>query len=123
MTGALSLVLISVAVGAVGQACIKAAMLQLGPIAFSTPAGAIDASLSILRQPFIWLAIPLYGSGFLAWAIALSRLQLSYAYPLLAVGYLINPLVAIVLFGEPIPTLRWIGIACIMLGVTLVGRS
>jgi drug/metabolite transporter (DMT)-like permease len=120
---ALILVLFSVIIGTVGQLCIKAAMLRLGPVAFGTPAEIISSSWQIMRQPLIWVALPLYGFGFIIWAAALSRLQLSFAYPLLSIGYLINPIAAAVFFDESVSPMRWAGILVIMVGIVLIGRS
>jgi drug/metabolite transporter (DMT)-like permease len=120
---ALVLVLLSVIIGTIGQVCIKAAMLRLGPVAFGSPAEIINSGWQIMRQPLIWAALLLYGTGFIIWAMALSRLQLSFAYPLLAAGYLINPLAAMLFFGEQIPPIRWVGIIVVMIGLILVGRS
>ena len=123
MNKALILVFLSVIIGTIGQLCIKAAMLKIGPVAFSTPAEIINSGWQVMRQPLIWVALPLYGIGFIIWAVVLSRLQLSFAYPLLAIGYLVNPLAAMVFFDEQIPPMRWIGIVVIMVGIVLVGRS
>jgi len=117
------LVFVSVVIGTIGQLCIKTAMLRIGPIPFSIPMEIINSGGQIMRQPLIWLALSFYGAGFIVWASALSHLQLSFAYPLLATGYLINPLAAMVLFNEQIPLIRWVGIAVIMVGIVLVGRS
>lgn len=120
---AIGLIVVSVIIGTVGQLCIKAAMLRLGPMAFNTPAAILHSIFQILQQPLIIVALPLYGMGFILWAVALSYLPLGYAYPLLASGYLINPLAAMFLFHEPMPPLRAIGIAIIAVGIILVGRS
>ena len=117
------LVVLSVLIGTVGQLCIKAAMLRLGPVALGTPDEVLTSGWRILQQPLIWVALPLYGVGFLAWAAALSRLQLSFAHPLLAIGYLLTPFAAMILFNEQIPPVRWVGILVIIAGIVLVGRS
>jgi drug/metabolite transporter (DMT)-like permease len=98
-------------------------MLKLGPVAFDTPIDIVNSSWQIMKQPLIWIALPLYGAGFIIWAVALSRLQLSFAYPLLAIGYLLNPLAALIVFGEQISPMRWAGIIVVMVGIILVGRS
>jgi len=120
---AIILILLSVVIGTIGQICIKGAMLRVGPVTFGSFAQVINGSWQIIQQPLIGVAIPLYATGFIIWAAALSHLQLSFAYPLLAIGYLINPLAAMLIYNEQIPPLRWVGIAIIMVGIVLVGRS
>jgi len=120
---AIILIIFSVVIGTIGQICIKGAMLKIGPVTFGTPSEIFNGGWKIIQQPLIGVAIPLYATGFLIWAAALSHLQLSFAYPLLAIGYLINPLAAMLVYNEQIPPLRWVGIAIIMVGIILVGRS
>jgi multidrug transporter EmrE-like cation transporter len=120
---AIILILFSVGIGTIGQLCIKGAMLRVGPVSFGSVLEIIHGGWQIIQQPLIGVAIPLYAIGFLVWAAALSHLELSFAYPLLAIGYLINPLAAMLVYNEQIPTLRWIGIAVIIVGIILVGRS
>jgi multidrug transporter EmrE-like cation transporter len=123
MNKAIGLIIVSVIIGAIGEICIKAAMVNLGPVNFGSAREWVRSSFKILGQPLIWISLPLYGFGFLAWAAALSHLQLSFAYPLMASSYVFNALSAILFFNEPISLLRWIGITVIILGVVLVGLS
>ena len=55
--------------------------------------------------------------------MALSRVQVSVAYPLLSVGYVVNAIAAWYLFGEAVTPMRLTGIAVIIVGVWLVARS
>jgi multidrug transporter EmrE-like cation transporter len=64
-----------------------------------------------------------YVISVVVWIVALSRVEVSIAYPMLSVGYVINALLAMWLFGEAVSVQRWIGIAVILVGVTLVARS
>jgi multidrug transporter EmrE-like cation transporter len=123
VTKAIILILLSVAIGSFGQLCIKGAMLRFGPVTFGSVAEIISGGWQIIQQPLIRVAIPLYAAGFIIWAAALSHLPLSFAYPLLAMGYLINPRAAMLVYHEQIPPIRWVGIGIIMLGIFLVGRN
>jgi multidrug transporter EmrE-like cation transporter len=57
------------------------------------------------------------------WILALSRVQVSVAYPMLSIGYVVNALLAWQLFGEALSMQRMSGIAVIIVGVVLVARS
>lgn len=48
---------------------------------------------------------------------------LSYLQPILALTYATTPLLALMIIKEPVPTLRWIGIAVIIIGVFIVSKS
>ena len=105
MNKALILVLLSVIISTIGQLCTKAAMLRVGPVAFGSLIEIISSAWQIMQQPLVWVALPLYGFSLIIWAAALSHLQLSFAYPLLAVGYLVVPLAAAIFFDESISRL------------------
>lgn len=63
------------------------------------------------------------GAGLLFWMLVLSSVELSVAYPLLSVNYVIILLGARYLFGESIPTRRWVGVVFILAGISVLIRG
>ena len=57
------------------------------------------------------------------WILALSRVEVSIAYPMLSLGYVVNAVAAYYLFGEDVNAMRMSGIFVIIVGVVLVARS
>ena len=57
------------------------------------------------------------------WVVALSRVPVSIAYPMLSIGYVVNALAAWALLGEALTPMRMAGIAVIVVGVFMVARS
>jgi multidrug transporter EmrE-like cation transporter len=55
--------------------------------------------------------------------LGLSRVEVSIAYPMLSIGYVLNAVAAWYLFGESLTAQKLVGIAFIILGVFLVARS
>jgi multidrug transporter EmrE-like cation transporter len=55
--------------------------------------------------------------------MALSRVEVSIAYPMLSIGYVVNALAALWLFGEAVSVTRMAGIGIIIVGVYVVARS
>ena len=55
--------------------------------------------------------------------MALSRVPVSVAYPMLSIGYVVNALAAWWLFGEPLTGGKWSGIAFILVGMWLLTRE
>jgi len=53
------------------------------------------------------------------WMLALQRLDIGYAYPFIALSFVLVPLGATALFGEPLPATQLLGIALIIAGVTV----
>jgi Membrane transporters of cations and cationic drugs len=57
------------------------------------------------------------------WIMGLSRIEVSIAYPMLSLGYVLNAAAAWYFFGESVGPMRIAGIAFIMVGVGLIARS
>lgn len=53
------------------------------------------------------------------WMLAIERLEVGYAYPFMALSFVLVPIGAASLFGEPLPALQLLGIALIVAGVTI----
>jgi multidrug transporter EmrE-like cation transporter len=59
----------------------------------------------------------------IVWILALSRVDVSIAYPMLSIGYIVNAFAAWALFGEALTPMRLLGIGIIVLGVFVLARS
>ncbi len=64
-----------------------------------------------------------YGFSFLLWIKVLSKVELSYAYPMVSLGYVLIMIFSYFFFKENITPIRIVGVALIMIGVVLVARS
>lgn len=69
---------------------------------------------------FIVAGVVCYGVSMMLWILALSRVDVSVAYPMLALGYPLTAVAAAFLFAEPLTLRKGLGIAVIILGVGLV---
>ena len=56
------------------------------------------------------------------WAYILKNYELSLAYPLISISYIFGMFAAIFIFHESVPTLRWVGVLFIMIGVVFLTR-
>lgn len=115
------LILLSVASGVAGQTAIKLGVEQ--PSAVANDAGLAGLLRTIVTQPLVLLGLMLYGCGALAWIAVLRRMDLSYAYPFLALNFVLITLVSRFVLGETVPLMRWTGIAIICVGILVVARS
>jgi drug/metabolite transporter (DMT)-like permease len=118
---ATALALSATLIATLGQLLLKSGMRQVGPVSRADLNNPLPLLLTVFSNPLILIAIPLYVAGFLTWLIVLSKLDLSYAYPFLAVTYVLVPLLSCLFLGENVPMMRWIGIAVICIGLVLVG--
>jgi len=69
------------------------------------------------------LSILLLGLGLVFWLMVLAKVDLSLAYPLLSINYIVVLLGARFLFKESIPLHRWLGVAIILLGISVLVRA
>ncbi len=122
LLSSLGFILLSMASGVAGQLALKVGVTRAGATALQA-AGPVSTLLSAFRSPLVWLGLALYGLGALAWILVLTRLDLSLAYPFLALNFILIAIVSRVFLGEAIPALRWAGIAVICLGILLIARS
>lgn len=83
----------------------------------------IDGVLSVLRQPTLYAALSLYGLATLLWIWILSRVPLSQAYPWVAAGVVIVPMLGWWVFGERVSFTFWVGVLFIVIGIILTQVS
>jgi drug/metabolite transporter (DMT)-like permease len=106
-------ILLSVFLNAAGQILFKAAR-SIQP----------DAPLvALFLHPETWLGFAVYGLSALVWLWVLTKAQLSYAYPLLALTFPLVVALSAFFFAESVSVLRWVGVGVIVLGVSLLART
>jgi multidrug transporter EmrE-like cation transporter len=116
------LVLAGVLLNAAAQLLLKAGTNAIGTFAFSAD-NLVPVGIRVASNPFIVSGLGCYVVSVVVWIMALSRVEVSLAYPMLSIGYVVNAVAAWYLFGEALSAQRMIGIGTIIVGVFLVARS
>jgi multidrug transporter EmrE-like cation transporter len=110
--------LIAISLGAFGQISLKYGMkhFDLGPLG---PRMALRVVRAVFT-PYVFLGLALYAvsSGF--WLVVLSKWNLSYAYPMIAISYVAVVLLSRVFFRDHVLPLQWVGIVLMSTGLVLV---
>ena len=120
----LAWILGGVLLNAVAQLLLKAGASHAGEISIAAGSTALWRTAAGLAQhPAILGGLACYVISVIVWIVALSRVEVSIAYPMLSIGYVVNALLAWWLFGEDVNAQRWLGIGVIIVGVVLVARS
>jgi len=122
----LALILFGVFLNACAQLLLKA-----GVNSVTAAIGTFDYSLANLWPVGVRLATqwPIIGGlacyvvSVVVWILGLSRVDVSVAYPLLSLGYVLNAAAAWWLFGEAMTPMRLVGIGIIIVGVVVLTRS
>ncbi len=117
-----SLVLAGVLLNAAAQLLLKAGTNRVGEFAYSL-ANVLPVGSKLLLSPYIAGGLGCYAVSVVVWILALSRVPVSVAYPMLSIGYIVNAVAAWMLFGESLGAQKLVGIAFIVAGVFLVARS
>ena len=117
-----SLILTGVLLNAAAQLLLKAGTTRVGHFEFSMN-NLAPVGWQLATQPHILAGLCCYGVSVVVWIMALSRVPVSVAYPMLSIGYVVNAFAAWWLFGESLAAQKLIGIGFIVLGVWLVARS
>jgi drug/metabolite transporter (DMT)-like permease len=118
----LSLILLDVVLNVAGQLSLKFGMSKMGNFSLSLPA-LTSVFFRAAANPYIILGLCCYGMGFLVWLIVLAKAEVSYAYPMISLGYVFTALLAWHLFGEHVTLTRIAGIFITCLGVFIIARS
>ncbi|SCC94960.1 putative Permease of the drug/metabolite transporter (DMT) superfamily [Thiomonas sp. X19] len=117
-----ALVLTGVLLNAAAQLLLKAGAETVGRFSFSLD-NIWRAGLHFALQWQILLALMFYALSVGVWTLAMTRVQVSIAYPMLSLAYVVTAFAAWWLFGEALTAQKLIGIAIIIVGVIVVARS
>lgn len=117
-----ALLLTGVLLNAAAQLLLKAGVKSLGPIGLGSEQ-LWRAAQSLAFDPHILGGLSCYVASVVVWLLALSRVEVSMAYPMLSVGYIVTAIAAWWLLGENLSATRVAGIVVIIAGVYLVARS
>ena len=63
-----------------------------------------------------------FGVGGVLWLWIVKHFPLSVAYPMVSLSYVFGMLAAVLVFDEEVSVIRWIGVACIIIGCYLIAR-
>ncbi|UDG81933.1 SMR family transporter [Candidatus Vallotia cooleyia] len=118
----LTCILSSVILNASAQLLLKAGINAVGYFEFSVT-NIVPISLRLVSQWPIIGGLACYSVSVIVWILGLSRVDVSIAYPMLSLGYIINAAVAWYLFSETISSQKLVGIAIILLGVVVLVHS
>jgi len=107
---------------AAAQLLLKKGTNAVGAIHL-TPENWFHIGLKLATQLPILAGLTCYVVSVLVWIIGLSRVDVTIAYPMLSLGYVLSAMGAWYFLGEAVSVQRMIAIAVILIGVALLTRS
>lgn len=116
----LLMIIFCIGTGSAGQLVMKHGMNTVGKI---NAAELLSKMSGAFLNPYVIGGLLLYGISAVVWMIVLSRVDLSFAYPMVSLGYVFVVISSKYIFDERVTALRLIGTLVICLGVFLISRS
>ncbi|MBI4808260.1 MAG: EamA family transporter [Nitrosomonadales bacterium] len=116
------LIFTGVMLNAAAQILMKAGTNAIGHFEFSA-ANVLPVGWKLATEWHIVTALFCYGISVVVWILALSRVPVSIAFPMLSMAYVVNALAAYYLLGEPFSATKLVGMGVIILGVVIISRA
>jgi len=115
-------IFISIFLSVIGQLLLKMGMLRIGKFSFDIST-LVHQYIKILLNPFVIAGLVGFFVSMLIWLYVLSRMELSFAYPFVALNYVLILFGSYFLFKETITPIKIVGVVTIIIGVCLVARG
>jgi len=117
------LIILSISLAVCGQVSLKVGMNKFGQISASHAGEIIRTFFAVLLDQNVFFGLFLYFLAALIWLIVLSRVDLSFAYPMMGLSYVLILLISSISLGETVSLQRWLGALIICVGVILIART
>ena len=105
----------SILLGSMAQLLFKKGVTGIGGLNSHT------FSRLFISMPII-SGVALYGLSLILYLLALSKLELSKAYPMVSLGYLLTFMYGVVILHEEMTALKITGLGFIILGVVFISK-
>jgi multidrug transporter EmrE-like cation transporter len=116
-------ILTGVLLNALAQLLLKAGTNAMGGAIHLTASNWFPTLIKVATQLPILGGLACYGVSLVVWIIGLSRTDVTIAYPMLSLGYVVSAVGAWMFLGEVVPPQRMLAMAIILLGVILLART
>lgn len=116
-------IITGVLLNAAAQLLLKAGTNAMGGAIHLSASNWFGTLLKVATQLPILGGLACYAVSLVVWIIGLSRTDVTIAYPMLSLGYVVSAFGAWIFLGEVVPPQRMVAIGVIILGVVLLARS
>jgi multidrug transporter EmrE-like cation transporter len=116
-------IITGVLLNAAAQLLLKAGTNGLGGAIHVNAQNWFSVGIKVFTQLPILAGLACYVISLLVWIIGLSRTDVTIAYPMLSLGYVVSAVGAWMFLGEAVSLQRMIALAVIVAGVALLART
>ncbi len=118
----LMMAVVSVSLNALAQIALKKTMITIGPVPGTVPE-VFSFLLSLLSSIWFLAGMSCYVVSIGVWLGVLAKAEVSSAYPLLSIGYVITAVIGYLFLGEGVGFGKMAGIALICCGILVISRN
>ncbi len=115
--------LLAICFGVASQLIIKWQMSTFSFDDYETWQDKYALAFSMLLNPYIIISLILTLLAGVTWMIAMTKFEISYAYPFTLLGLVLVTIFSVVFFSESVNTYKLSGIVLIMLGIVVISKS
>jgi len=114
---------LAISFGVASQLIIKWQMSAFSFNDYETWQDKFALAFSMLLNPYIIIALILTLLAGVTWMIAMTKFEISYAYPFTLLGLVLVTIFSVVFFGESVNTYKLSGIVLIILGIVVISKG
>ena len=115
--------LLAISFGVVSQLIIKWQMSAFSFNDYETWQDKFALAFSMFLNPYIIISLILTLLSGVSWMIAMTKFEISYAYPFTLLGLVLVTTFSVIFFGESVNTYKISGIVIIILGIILISKG
>jgi multidrug transporter EmrE-like cation transporter len=119
----LMLILCSILLSSFAQIVLKTGMSNADVLSAIQSASTFNIVKTISTNIFVIGGLALYFASAAVWLLVLAKVDVSFAYPFVGLGFIITMLLAFFINGEILSTTKIIGTLCIALGVAIIAQG
>ncbi len=117
------LILCSVLLSSIAQIVLKTGMSNASVLQAMQSQSAMQAFTAIATNVYVLGGLTLYFASAAVWLLVLARVDVSFAYPFVGLGFVVTMLLAFFINGEVLSTTKIVGTLCIALGVAIMAQG
>lgn len=123
MLKTLTVMILAVTAGTIGDLLLAKGMKELGDISTMNLRGILQVACQALTTPKLIIGTAMLAVFFFLWLAVLSWEDLSVALPMQALNYVLVAFLSQYFLHETVSPLRWTGTVLVIIGVFLITKS
>jgi multidrug transporter EmrE-like cation transporter len=116
------IILLSIVMSSTAHVLLKKGMMTHASNGISSD-GVFSLVWVVVTNVWVMGGMFLHVSALVIWLLALSKVDISFAYPFLALGYVLVSAMAWLWLGEELSQMRIIGMAVIVIGILILAKA